>query len=35
MENFYDLIVIGGGSAGLAAAISASDNGIDNILVLE
>ena len=33
-EN-YSLIIIGGGSAGLAAAISASDNGINDILVLE
>jgi NADPH-dependent 2,4-dienoyl-CoA reductase/sulfur reductase-like enzyme len=31
----YDLVVIGGGSAGLAAAISASDSGVKNILILE
>ncbi|MDO4627624.1 MAG: FAD-dependent oxidoreductase [Planctomycetia bacterium] len=31
----YDLIVIGGGSAGLAAAIAAYDEGVKNILVLE
>ncbi len=31
----YDAIVIGGGSAGLAAAISLKENGIDNIVVLE
>lgn len=31
----YDLIIVGGGSAGLAAAVSAYDNGIKNILVLE
>ncbi|MDY0064606.1 MAG: FAD-dependent oxidoreductase [Bacilli bacterium] len=30
-----DIVVIGGGSAGLAAAISAYDQGIKNILVLE
>ena len=30
-----DLVVIGGGSAGLAAAISAKENGIDNILIIE
>ena len=30
-----DLIVVGGGSAGLASAISAFDNGIKNILILE
>jgi len=31
----YDLVIIGGGSAGLAAALSASENGVKNILVLE
>lgn len=31
----YDLIVIGGGSAGLAAAIAAHDEGIKSILLLE
>lgn len=31
----YDLVIIGGGAAGLAAAISAKDNGIDNVLILE
>lgn len=31
----YDLVVIGGGSAGLGAALSAYDNGIRNILLLE
>ena len=34
MKN-YDLVVIGGGSGGLSAAISAYDNGVKNILVLE
>lgn len=31
----YDLIIIGGGPAGLAAAVAAKDNGIDNIMILE
>lgn len=31
----YDLVIIGGGSAGLAAAVSAYDNGLRSILVLE
>lgn len=31
----YDLIIIGGGSAGLAAAIAAYDQGITRILILE
>lgn len=34
MKN-YDLVVIGGGSAGLAAAVSAFDNGVKDILILE
>ncbi|MFA6936529.1 MAG: FAD-dependent oxidoreductase, partial [Bacilli bacterium] len=33
MKN-YDIVIIGGGSAGLAAAISAYDNGIKNILLI-
>ena len=31
----YDLIIIGGGPAGLAAAVSAFDSGVKNILILE
>ena len=31
----YELVVIGGGSAGMAAALEAQKNGIKDILVLE
>lgn len=31
----YDVVIIGGGAAGLAAAISAKEEGIDNIIILE
>ena len=31
----YELVVIGGGSAGLAAALSAYDNGLRSILIIE
>ncbi len=34
MKN-YDLVIIGGGSAGVASAISAYDNGVKSILIVE
>ena len=31
----YDIVILGGGPAGLAAAVAARDNGIESILILE
>ena len=31
----YSIVIIGGGPAGLAAAVSARDSGIESILILE
>lgn len=35
LEHAYDVVIIGGGPAGLAAACSASDNGAAKVLVIE
>ena len=33
--NNYDLVIVGGGPAGLAAAVAAKDSGVDSILIIE
>ena len=34
-NTIYDAVIVGGGPAGLAAAVSAHDNGAEKLLILE
>ncbi len=35
MEQIYDIVIIGGGPAGMAAAVAAKEQGVQSILILE